>query len=198
MPHTRSALATGLGLLLLVRCALYIVFSFNSLGGVTKSLLAINIAFTTIVVVAWISGSIYENFYGNFVAASVYLNLITLSTASLAGVNTPGMKYALVGMVLAIMMLIILYQFHSLYIAKTSIWLKFNLLLSRLVARIKTARYHHGPAYEHLPAPANISSHDRHRIPTQAVMNFREGLLELESDKNATDYFNLDDIVRDN
>lgn len=34
------------GLLLLVRCALYIIFSYNSVGGTNSSLLAITVAFT--------------------------------------------------------------------------------------------------------------------------------------------------------
>ena len=168
------------GLLLLVRCALYIVFSFDSFGGVTKSPLAINIAFTTLVVIAWISGRIYKNLYSNFVAASVYLNLIILSTTSLAGINTPEIKYALVGMVFVIMIVIVLYQLHSLYIAKTLMWLRFNTWVLRLVARIKRAEPH-GPDNESLI----VSSHDQHRIPTQTVMHFREGLLELETSFSA-------------
>ena len=101
------------GLLLLVRCGLYIVFSYNSLGHTTMSLLAINIAFTTIIVVAWLSIKIYTNFYTNAVEALVYLNLITISATALAGANPPALVSSLVGIVFVIMMGIIAYHFTS-------------------------------------------------------------------------------------
>lgn len=75
------------GFLLLVRCALYIVFSFNSLGGISKSLLAIIVTFTAIVVIAhaWLS---IKNYFVNMIEASVYMNLIFKSAFSMADANT--------------------------------------------------------------------------------------------------------------
>ena len=70
------------GLLLLLRCALYIVFSYNSLEGEKMSLLAIIIAFTGITITAWLSIKIYKQFLVNLIEASVYLNLITLSACN--------------------------------------------------------------------------------------------------------------------
>ena len=81
------------GFLLLARCALYVVFSYNSLGGATKSLLAINITLTAIVIVAWLSLLVYKNFYVNVIEAMVYLNLITLSNAALVDANYPELVY---------------------------------------------------------------------------------------------------------
>ena len=48
------------GFLLLVRCVLYIVFSFNSLGGTNKSLLAIIITFTLMEFIFWYPRGIYD------------------------------------------------------------------------------------------------------------------------------------------
>ena len=112
------------GFLLLVRCALYIVFSFNTLGGERKSLLAIIIAFTGIIIVAWLSVKIYKKFIVNIIEASTYLNLIILSAATLADVNTPALVYTLVGVMFATMVGIVIYHFHICYTAKSALWQK--------------------------------------------------------------------------
>ena len=112
------------GFLLVVRCALYIVFSFNSLGGVSKSLLAINVTFTTIVVIAhvWLSITIYKNYFVNMIEASVYMNLVFLSAFSMANANTHIID-TLVATVFVTMIGIIVYHFHATYVIKTAIWL---------------------------------------------------------------------------
>jgi tetrahydromethanopterin S-methyltransferase subunit F len=114
------------GLLLLIRCALYMLFSFNSLGATTNSLLGINIALA--VAITWLSIKVYSNFYTNVVEVVVYSNLITLSSANLAGVNSQALVNFLVGMVLAIMMGIIMYHFHVLTAKKSA----------ALLAKLKT------------------------------------------------------------
>ncbi len=113
------------GFLLLVRCSLYIAFSLEAR---TKSLLAIIIAFTA--VIAWLSVKIYTKFYTNAIEAFVYFNLIVLSAADLAGVNSPALANSLVGIVFSIMMGIIVYHFHVLYIAKSTTWLKMLSLIT--------------------------------------------------------------------
>ena len=70
------------GLLLSVRCALYVIFSFDSIGGTDNSLLAIITTFTALIVIAWFSVKIYKSFYVNAIEALVYLNLIILSAAT--------------------------------------------------------------------------------------------------------------------
>lgn len=87
------------GFLLLVRCALYIVFSFNSLGGTKKSLLAIVLAFTVLAILG--SGRIYKSTITNVVEMFVYFNLVFLSAATLAEYTCPALVYCLVGTVLA-------------------------------------------------------------------------------------------------
>ncbi len=111
--HTRN----WTGFLLLVRCSLYMVFSFNSLRGTSRSLLATNIVFA--LTIACLSVKVYSNMYTNAIEVIVYSNLIALSSAALAGVNSPPLVNSLVGMVFAIMMGIFAYQFHVLTSAKS-------------------------------------------------------------------------------
>ena len=92
------------GLLLLVRCALYIVFSIDSIGGTDNSLLAIIKVFTAIIVIAWLSVKIYTSVYANAIEALVYLNLIILSATTSNKLNSPALVYSLVGIVFATMM----------------------------------------------------------------------------------------------
>ena len=168
------------GFLLLVRCALYIVFSFNSLGGTTNSFLSINITFTAMVVLAWLSVLIYKNFYNNVIEASVYLNLITLSAAFLAGANSPALVYSLVGMVFATMIGIIVYHFHLLYTAQSAIWMKTKVKLLSCVQAAKDWRRRPRPQ---VTAPAGTSSRDPHRIVTETVIDLREPILEMFPEK---------------
>ena len=109
------------GFLLLVRCALYIVFSFEDAN---INLLTITITFVIIVLAfALLPGRIYTSSYTNIIESLVYSNLSILSTIILA--LGPDMKsrlsttlvYSLVGTVFVIMMGIIVYHFHILYTA---------------------------------------------------------------------------------
>ena len=163
------------GFLLLVRCALYIVFSYNSLGATSKSLLAIIITFTAIVVIAWLSVKIYKRFFVNVIEATVYLNLITLSAVTLAGANSAALVYSLVGIVFVTMIGIMVYHFHILYVVKSAIWLKIKERLSSTFK--KTSR----PPLntETVPcAPNNATSHDPRKIVSKTVIELREPLLE--------------------
>ncbi len=125
------------GFLLLVRCVLYIVFSFDSIGGTKNSLLAIITAFTIIIVIAWLSVKIYTSFYLNVIEALVYLNLIVLSAATSNEVKSSLLVYSLVGKVFVIMIGIIIYQFHLVYIAKSAGWLKLTAKLASFVGTWK-------------------------------------------------------------
>ena len=74
-PHTRY----WTGLLLLVRCALYIVFSFNSFE---NSLLAIILTFTALAILG--AGRVYQNNFVNFIEMFAYFNLVVLSATTQA------------------------------------------------------------------------------------------------------------------
>ena len=170
--HTRC----WTGFLLLVRCALYIVFSYNSLGATSKSLLAIIITFTAIIVIAWLSVKIYKRTLNNIVEASIYLNLIVLSAVTLAELESPALVHSLVGTVFITMMAIIAYHFHTLYISKSTIWKKIETKASRVLENIRWSRdTKNTPPV--LPPPMS-SSHDPHEIVSKTVIELREPLLE--------------------
>ena len=160
------------GFLLLVRCALYIIFSFDSIGGTDYSLLAIVTIFTAVIVIAWLSVKIYKSFYVNAIEALVYLNLIILSAATSNQVNSLGLVYSLVGMVFTIMLGIIYYHFHLFYIAKSTVWLKFASKLTYFLDIRKRSRN----MTDAERAPLIPSSDARH--VTKSVLNLRESLME--------------------
>jgi hypothetical protein len=168
------------GLLLLVRCGLYIVFSYNSLGGTTKSLLAIQITFMAIFAVAWLSVKIYKRFLTNLLEAYVYLSLVMLSGLTLAEVNTPTVVNIILGSVLATTIVIILYHFHILYITNSTQWLKVKnkttSLLETLMAffkkKPKQVSLNHLANSEHAIQPTQ-------QPPiTRTLIDLREPLLE--------------------
>ena len=109
-----------IGFLLVVRCALYIIFSFNYAN---KSLLAIIITFTVIGFISWYLKRIYRKLYIEIIEGSIYLNLVLLS-AIVAIIHNVVLIDILIGIVFATMISTILYQFHLLYISNTMTWLK--------------------------------------------------------------------------
>ena len=114
------------GFLLLIRCALYSIFSFNSLGGVKHSLLAINIAFSALGSITWLMKGIYQHRYADAIEISVYLNLIILSTsaATLSESSKEIVTYILVTIVFITTLGIVVHQFHLNYFSKSAIWIK--------------------------------------------------------------------------
>jgi predicted outer membrane repeat protein len=100
------------GFLLVVRCSLYIVFSFSSLRA---SSLVLALTLTVSVVKAW---RIYDKFYLNFIESSIYLNLIVLSMLTLADYNSTAMVYVLIAIVFITAAGLSLFQFHVLYFTK--------------------------------------------------------------------------------
>ena len=161
------------GFLLLVRCALYIVFSFNSLGGEKKSLLAIVIVFTGVTIAAWMSVKIYKKFIINVIEASIYLNLVVLSAATLADMNTPALVYSLVGVTLATLIGIMVYHFHIRYVTRTAFW-------QRIETKV-TSHFKNKPKETDivdLTAGTDLSSHDPTKLVTKTHIDLREPLLD--------------------
>ena len=163
------------GFLLIVRCALYIVFSYNSLGGTTKSLLAILITFTIIFAIAWLSGKIFKCFLVNLVEASVYVNLITLSGLTLAETNSPAIVYFLIGTVFTTMIAITVYHFHILYIAKASVWLNVKDKAACFLEMLSASLWGKQPA----PVPLDaIDTQAQQPVATKSIIDLREPLLD--------------------
>ena len=164
--HTRCV--TGFLLYILVRCALYIVFTF---GNAYMSLFAIIITFFIIVLAfAVIPGRIYTNSFTNVIESLVYSNLIVLSGVVLSlgpyhRIST-ALVYSLVGMVLFITISIIVYSFymHSTFV---SLRLKIRTKISALFHRKKIVVKNKETATENTPKEVSIS-----------VIELREPLLE--------------------
>ena len=160
------------GFLLLVRCSLYIVFSFNSLGGERKSLLAIVIVFTGVTIAAWLSVKIYKRFIVNVIEASIYLNLVILSAATLADVNSPALVYSLVGVTLATLIGITVYHFHIRYVARTAFWQRIE---TKVTSHFKNKQQEMDV---NLTAGTGLSSHDPTKLVTKTHIDLREPLLD--------------------
>ena len=154
------------GFLLLVRCALYIIFSLSS---ASINLLAITLSFALLGFVIS-SLRIYKNIFVHSVEAGVYLNLILLSTTTHAGLNTAALVYSLVGLVFAVMIALIVQQFHLLYIAKTALWLR----LKNKWPRFRKEQSDSGDTPPQITNP----SHDPHKLVTKTVIELREPLLD--------------------
>ena len=164
------------GFLLLVRCVLYIVFSFNSLGDTNKSLLAIVVTFTGVGGIAWISGRVYKNFYIEIMESSIYLNLITLSAATLTQVNRTALVNVLVGIVFVNMIIITVYQFYLLYISKSKKWQKIKAKISNNLPHSR-ARSENGTSTDDV-VPAKPLRKDEDKFVTCTVIQLREPLVE--------------------
>ena len=153
------------GFLLLVRCALYIVFSIS---GPSISLATITLTFT-------VSGAIvgflriYKSIFINLIEACVYLNLVVLSAVIQTRFNTAGLIYSLVGLVFVVMIALIAYQFHLLYIAKTTLWVR----LKNKWPRFRKQQSELQTSDDTINPP-----HDPHKIVTKTVIELREPLLD--------------------
>ena len=157
------------GFQLLVRCALYIVFSLSSesVSRLTTTLTFAVIGFIIGYFYAW---RIYKNTLVNLVEACVYLNLIVLSVTALTGLNTATLVYSLVGLVFVLMIALIANQFHLLYIAKTALWLRL---------KNKWPQFRKEQPEEQITPPSAINpSHDPHKLVTKTVIELREPLLD--------------------
>ena len=156
------------GFLLLVRCALYIVFTLEN---ATISLFAIIITFFIIVLAfALIPGRIYTNSYTNIIESLAYSNLIVLSGVVLSlgpyNIISTALVYSLVGMVLVITISIIVYPFymHSTFV---SLRLKIRTKISAFFHRRKIVLKNKETATENTPKEVSTS-----------VIELREPLLE--------------------
>ena len=167
------------GFLLLVRCILYVVFSFNSLGATTLSLLAIVVTFTGIGFTAGflLNGRLYRQTCVNFIEASIYLNLIALSGVSLTKYNSTALLYSMIGVVFVTMLTIIVFHLHLSYTAKSVMWRRIKTKISSVAAMMTVRKSECTSEQDH----AATSSQDPHRIVTKTVIELREPLLEISN-----------------
>ena len=163
------------GVLLLIRCTLYIIFLLDPIS-MNKSCVAIILTFTVLgfTMGTVYAGRIYKGGLNNLLEAGTYLNLIVLSTTALAGFLSKALVYLLVGISFTFTLLISAYQFHLLYIAKTSLWQRLEEKWFQIKSKCRATKKISGCL---LPQATNMS-HDPHKIITKTVIELREPLIE--------------------
>ena len=118
------------GLVLLVRCILFLTFAVNSLqvGDNHFDLLFTTTVTACLGALAWIHHGVYEKVHNDILEASFILNLCIFSAATFhmkeSGGNQAALAYTSVGIAFATFALIFLYHVY-LIVCKTLIWMKF-------------------------------------------------------------------------
>ena len=113
------------GLILLVRCGVFIAFSFNVDGNAdTKiNLLIISTVTVCLATVAWLHHGIYERFYNDLLEGSFILNLCLFAAATYHVEDQAALAYSSIGIAFATFVCIVLFHVY-LVLHNTSIWKK--------------------------------------------------------------------------
>ena len=115
------------GFLLLVRCALFLTFAFNTLGNVSGNLLAIVSVTAGLLTLSWLRVKIYKNIFNDFLEAAFLLNLCILAAGTYhvkeIGGNQAALAYTLVGIAFVLFVCIMLYHI-CLCLHTTALWKK--------------------------------------------------------------------------
>ena len=117
-----------IGVLLLVRCILFLVFAFNALGNVSVNLISITTATACLLALAWLHNRLYEKLYNDFLEASFVLNLCILAVATYYVREVGGYQHVLAylstSIAFATFILVLLYHILYLRLRKTPLWKK--------------------------------------------------------------------------
>ena len=161
------------GLLLSVRCVLYITFSFDAPGIASYNLLAIILAFSLLLALTWLAGGLYRHFHMDLLEVSLYLNLISLSAvaATLPEPRRGIVTHVLVGAFLATAVVAVAYQIHLTYIATSALWLS----LRSKMPSYRRAAASRGEERDQMPQPAR--EHPSKEV-TKTVINLYSPLVE--------------------
>ena len=115
------------GLLLLVRCALFLTFAFNALGDASGNLLAIISVTVGLAGFAWLCNRIYENTFNDFLEVAFILNLCILAGGTYhvkeTGGSQAGLAYTSVGIAFTLFACIVLYHMY-LRLYMSALWEK--------------------------------------------------------------------------
>ena len=115
------------GCILLLRCVLFLVFTFNALGNGSINLLAITSATASLAVLAWLHKRIYELLFNDILEASFILNLCIFSAATYhvkeTGLSQAGLAYTSVGIAFASFIFILFYHVY-IRLHETETWKK--------------------------------------------------------------------------
>ena len=97
---------------------------------------------------------------------------------SVLATNSPAVRlvYPLVSVVLVTMIGIVLHHIHSVYLAKSGVWLKVKAKANFI--KLRLFKVPPTPETTLMLTPTKTSSHDPHKIVSKTVIHFREQLLE--------------------
>ena len=113
------------GLLLILRCALFIAFALNFLGDSSINLLAIGAVSSLLAIIPWFKGRVYSSWYLNALEISFLLNLCILSAATyhvrLVGGSQAAVTYTSVSTAFVTFIGIFIYHGYT-QLKETSIW----------------------------------------------------------------------------
>ena len=171
------------GLLLVLRCTLFLVFAFNVLGNPSVNLLAISVCtLVFVVILTQLTGKVYTNHYINATDASHLLNIGVLASATLYVRSVGGQQdipvYTSLSTAfitfLGILVYHVLTQLRDSRVWRETIWPT----LERMRQRTSTSLHRDlSDAHTQGTEPAIVSAH----APTTTYINLRELLLEDNS-----------------
>ena len=166
------------GLILFVRCALFLTFSFNVLGNASVNLLAITSITAGLAASAWVRKRIYEKFYNDILEISFIFNLCILAAATYHVKETGGSQAKLantsVGIAFATFICIVAYHVYF-NLCKTSVWKK--------LPEPKFRRYFSLPHWLGQDRKCNTKKTRQHdnatvKVPTTITVDINEPLLD--------------------
>ena len=106
-----------IGLLLLVRCVLFLVFALNSFSNANINLLVVTSVTAGLGAVAWLQNKLYEKQINDFLEAASLINLCILSASTyhvkMTGGNQAKVAYASVGIAFVTFICVVI---HKLYL----------------------------------------------------------------------------------
>ena len=116
------------GLILSVRCILFLTFVLNSFGNANVNLLAITSVTAGLAALAWVHKGIYKNIYNDILESFFILNLcifaaVTYHMKETGGSQAAGLADTSVGISFATFICIVLYHIY-LGLHKMSLWRK--------------------------------------------------------------------------
>lgn len=116
------------GFLLLIRCALFLLFALNALGSASVNLIFITSVTAGLLVMGWLRNKLYLKLHNDTLEASFILNLCIFSAATYhvneTGQYQAGLSYTSVGMAFATFTGIFLFHIHLLLMDTSTAWKK--------------------------------------------------------------------------
>ena len=163
------------GFLLLVRCALFLTFAFNTLGNSSINLLTIASVTVGLVSLAWLQKRLYDRFYSDLLEVSFILNLCVFAAATYHVKEIRGSQNVLahtsVGIAFVIFICTLLYHVYR-RIHKTSIWKDLLFCISQRVIRKKKTNENELHRQVHV-----LEQRESIKLPTVSTIEVNEPLL---------------------